>query len=519
MDSFFPLMDKVDTERRIFQALDALGYSDYELIVDVDVQNHAIMALLCNMLVMGECMDPDGTDAEDSRPGWTIYIRGRKLLQQCSSLKDNDLDLVRYHTLNCLYMMNCELLQSASHAISTAFQVAVNARLNDQSSWGECTPLEMRSRQMLWWTIYFLDRRIAQRNGSPYLIRDTEVAVEEFVPKHKALREDVDDDFSKSDTRDYCQALVNFSKLWGYIWDAFFAARVEKRRDWEEIEIMDTRILFIRKQLPRSLSWNTDTVGTYMVNGENEPQVRRRLALFIVSTIHLTCTLVLMSNRSQRINLIRMLIRQNPLLSSGCNEESKLFCARVAKDSIEAISAFANAYPRIRASGYFISTTLVECVYHLVYILQDQTANVDRASVIASFRAAYQLLVDFGNTWITARRALQALGTAVFNEHDPDSFFETLSERGDESERLEDTPRDNGPISRPSSPYHPSQPEPLRSDMLPVQTPTSTQLSQQILQQEAQHLRYTGDSEFIHDLANSYGEMDFDYPNMIFRGT
>jgi hypothetical protein len=138
MDSFFPLLDKDDTEKRIFKALDVLGYSDYELIVDVDAQNYAIMALLCNMLVMGECMDPDEVDAEDSRPGWPIYVRGRKLLQQCSTLKEVDLDLVRYHTLSALYMMHCELLQSASHAISTAVQIAMIGRLNDQGSWGEC---------------------------------------------------------------------------------------------------------------------------------------------------------------------------------------------------------------------------------------------------------------------------------------------------------------------------------------------------------------------------------------------
>jgi hypothetical protein len=214
-----------------------------------------------------------------------------------------------------------------------------------------------------------------------------------------------------------------------------------------------------------------------------------------------------------------MLILQNPLLSPRCNEEGKQFCARLAKDSIEAISAFANAYPRIRASGYFISTALVECIYHLVYNLQDQATGADRAATVASFRAAYQLLVDFGNTWITARRALKALGTAIFSEHDPDSFFETLSERAYESERMDDTPRENVLGSRPSSPYHPSQPQMLESDTVPVQTPTLTQLSQQILQQEAQHLRYTGDSEFIHGLTNTYGEMDFDYPNLIFRGT
>ena len=212
-----------------------------------------------------------------------------------------------------------------------------------------------------------------------------------------------------------------------------------------------------------------------------------------------------------------MIIRQNPLLSSKCNGEDKQFCAVLAKDSIEAMAAFANACPRIRASGYFLCTALVECIYHLVYILQDRTTQVDRAAAIGSFRGAYQLLVDFANTWITARRAVQALGTAIFSDGGPNSFFEAISERTDPSERMDDTPRDDGPASPDH--HHSFSPQASQPDMMTLQTPTMTQISQQILQQEAQHLRYAGGSEFIHDLANSYGEMDFDCPHLIFGGT
>jgi hypothetical protein len=163
--------------------------------------------------------------------------------------------------------------------------------------WSKLTPRpreigtspEKTSRQTLWWTIYFLDRRISQRNGTPYLIRETEVAVEEFVPKNDSLGDIIHEDPEKSGTSSYCQVLVNFSKLWGQIWGTFFAAAARKRGDWEEIEITDTRILFIRKQLPSHLTWNTDMVGTYMAMGEGEPQIRRRLALFIVRYQSFTC--------------------------------------------------------------------------------------------------------------------------------------------------------------------------------------------------------------------------------------
>lgn len=280
MESFFTVLDQDDTHKRIFQALDALDYSEYETIIDVDAQNHAIVALLCNMLALGESMDSNGGDKEDSRPGWPTYVRGRKLLQQCSSSNQIDLDLIRYHTLGALYMLNCDLLQSASQAISIAVQMSMFARLNDQRSWGQCTTLEKEFRQKLWWTIYYLDRRITQRLGTPYLIRDAEVAVEDFESNLTA--EDINQDPTTAPVTIYYQVLINFSRLWGRIWDTFFAATARKSGNLEEMEITDTRILYLRKTLSQHLTWDSDRVSTYVSKGEREPQIRQRLTIFIV---------------------------------------------------------------------------------------------------------------------------------------------------------------------------------------------------------------------------------------------
>jgi hypothetical protein len=206
-------------------------------------------------------MEPEEHDSGDPRPGWSMYVRGRKLLQHCSSSKTVNLDLVRYHTLGSLYMMNSELLQSASHAIATAIQLAMVVRLNDEALWGDCSAEETASRRKLWLTIYFLDRKISQRNGTPYLIRDSEVAVDEFEPKstlrpsnlesvHSSGQSELSPNSEPSLATSYFQFLVNFSKLWGQIWDTFYAAVAPKRGDWREVEIMDTRILLIRRQLP-----------------------------------------------------------------------------------------------------------------------------------------------------------------------------------------------------------------------------------------------------------------------------
>ncbi|KAH8892290.1 hypothetical protein GQ53DRAFT_823084 [Thozetella sp. PMI_491] len=520
MDSFFPFLDKRDTEKRIFEALEKGGYSECNLIIDVDNAHYPIMALLCNILVMGECQDPDVKGCDDSRPGWAMFNRGRKLIQHCSSSRVVDVDLVRYHTLSALYMMNSELLQPSYHAISTAVQSAMMCRLNKQSLW-DCSLEEGQSRQRLWWTLYFLDRRIAQRNGTPYLIRDNEIAVEEFdVPhspkksasdKHAApeshpLEQSQAESASKLFTENYLQSLIDFGKIWAHIWDTFFAASATHGGDWREIALTDTRILIFRRQLPPELTWNTDTVSEYTSNGETEPRMRRRLAIFI------------------RINLLRMIIRQNPTLSCDGDEEARLFCAHLARNSIDAIAAFANACPRIRSSGYFISTALVECIYHLVYILQDRSLEIDRPPLLDAFRKAYQLLSDFASTWVTANRAVRALSFAIFSGGDANALFEAISKpQSEHSEKVQDTPRDDMMTFD-----HDHSPTLTFAEMLLQPTagaslgglgslgpvPSLTELSDQILQQEQHrshiHLSYADSSGFMNMeyLPNPFDDMN-----------
>ncbi|TVY47622.1 Terreic acid cluster-specific transcription factor [Lachnellula occidentalis] len=504
MGSFFPVLDQDDTQKRVFQALDDLDYSEYETIIDVDAQNHAIVALLCNMLAIGESMDSTSSDKEDSRPGWPTYVRGRKLLQQCSSSNQIDLDLIRYHTLGALYMLNCDLLQSASQAISIAVQMSMFARLNDQGSWGKCTILEKEFRQKLWWTIYYLDRRITQRLGTPYLIRDAEVAVEDFETQGNSTAEEFNQDPMTVPVTIYYQVLINFSRLWGRIWDTFFAATAQKSGNLEEIEITDTRILYLRKTLSQHLAWDSDRVSIYVSKGEKEPQIRQRLTIFI------------------RINLLRMIIRQNPLLSHSCNEEGKSFCALLAKDTIEAISAFANVCPQIRASGYFLSTALVECIYHLVFIIKSNHTQIQYVDAIESFRCAYQLLTDYSGIWTTANRALQALGTAVFDGNSLDEFLHTLSSKSaDSSMHVDKGPSsgDNRPRSSKQVEYHQQDPvqhmaPPRAQDIMGL---VFDQNSHQEMNQRAPQRGQHGDnSEFIQDLANSYGDLDFDIPRQYF---
>lgn len=277
MDSYFPFLERGDTELRIHQTLAKLGYAEDQSTIDVDFRSHSTVALLCNMLAVAQCFSMPETRSDDLRPGWSIFVRGCKLIQYCSSPKYVDLDLIRYHALGAEYLMQSELLHAASQAISNAIQVSMFDRLNIESVWDNVTEKDVHRRKMLWWIIYFLDRKIAQRMGGPYIIRDTEVAVSEFYDLPSMP-------FETTLTCNYMQALVNLAKLWSQAWDSFFAATAPKPCDWKEIEVMDTRIMVARKELPPELTWETDLLGrVYLAQGEQEPQIRRRLGLFLVS--------------------------------------------------------------------------------------------------------------------------------------------------------------------------------------------------------------------------------------------
>lgn len=84
---------------------------------------------------------------------------------------------------------------------------------------------------------------------------------------------------------------------------------------------------------------------------------------------------------------------------------------------IEAIAAFADNITNIEPCGFFFSTALVECVYHLVFAIQDAPVNEERTSIVSSLKLSYQLLVRFSLSLDTAKRAIRALDSAVF----PDS--------------------------------------------------------------------------------------------------
>lgn len=290
MDNYLPFLDREDTESRIQMVIRRLGYSSYNRMLVVTVEDLPITALACIMMALAECLDPDeGAHDGDTKPGWERYLESGRLLQHLPSSKPPELDVVEVQCLIATYLMHCECLSAASEAVFTTWRLTTSIRLNNQRAWHIQSAKDIVHRKRVWWTIYFLDRQISRRNGSAYHIRDTEFDVDDFTPNGDAPD---DNSVSPSDwylsiTGSYFQALIDLARLWGNVWDTCFAVGAKKKGDWMEIEIMDARILNTRRQLPKTLTWNSNEINTYILAGEDGLHIRRRLLIFTVSCVRL----------------------------------------------------------------------------------------------------------------------------------------------------------------------------------------------------------------------------------------
>lgn len=156
----------------------------------------------------------------------------------------------------------------------------------------------------------------------------------------------------------------------------------------KEIEVMDAQIMIARKELPAELTWETGLLGqVYLEPGEQEPQKRHRLDLFLVSYFSFFpfCLLQSLTYSTQRTNLLRLIIRQSPL---RCSDKGQLWaplCVSIAAQTVEAIAAVADSCPCILPCTFFFSTALVECIYHLILVIQASPSQAERELSIPAF--------------------------------------------------------------------------------------------------------------------------------------
>ncbi|GAB7353331.1 hypothetical protein MBLNU459_g3823t1 [Dothideomycetes sp. NU459] len=270
-DCYFPCVRWTTLGQRLSETFSALNYCEKKTVLQVSAEHYKMVGIICSALAFSMHFQIQ-TDPTDLRPGWKYYILGRNLMQHFEGNGDTDADLLMYHTITSTFLLPGEMLHSASIHIAQARQIAYKIGLNDQSQWREA-PHDLASRKNLWWVLYFLDKRIAQKTGTAYLIRPNEVAVHDF-------REDKSV-YTPGDSG-FLQTMITYSHCWARIWDNFFAPNAPYTKDWDAIQIEDARIVVLHQNTPEQLTWSTKESQLYVSRGESGIQVRRRLLIYLV---------------------------------------------------------------------------------------------------------------------------------------------------------------------------------------------------------------------------------------------
>ncbi|KAJ6002953.1 hypothetical protein N7451_005500 [Penicillium sp. IBT 35674x] len=407
---FWPFLREEKVRQRLSAVLDNFGYGEKQREIKVTAENCKIIAILLSMLAYASLMTEPYT-SEDSTPGSQTYCKGLSLMETFAKLHDNDLDTMIYHTLSAAFFLGAEKLQMALQSASQGFYIARRTELNNQKRWPTNVQDEIVCRQSLWWTLYFLDKRITQKIGITYSVRENECGVKDSF--------DAEDDRGLQDHHQLLQSMIAFSQLWSYIWDCFFSPRAsQKQDDWEDLELTDTRILLAYRRLPATLHWSSEDVFDY-VTEESERHVRRRILVFL------------------RFSFLRLSIRHHTLVSDTHDYQRRESCISLCKGMIDAVQAYTETFGCPKPSGYFLTSALVECLYW-VELERRQDVPVLPESLLNDTKSlATKLLRNLSFESGAAARAYEALGDVLstdslesFHPGNFDDLIETSENMG-----------------------------------------------------------------------------------------
>lgn len=284
---YFPCLHEDRVCDQLSTALRSLGYDENHREVCVDNSQCQIVAFLFNMLAYAEAVTQSSPTVGNLVPhaGAEHYFQGVRLMEHFGKLHGNDLQTTVYHTTATAYLVELGMLQAAFQSISRAFQTALCINLNNQNRWPNNTQDEdIACRQSLWWTIFFLDKRVAQKIGIAYSVRQTECAVREYLEDDSGL--------SLQAHHELLQSMILFGRLWAQIWDTFFSSKANLKENkvgkddaWAELQLTDMKIIMAYRRLPSRLRWKSERMNIYIKNGDSEKEVRRRLLVFLVSLL------------------------------------------------------------------------------------------------------------------------------------------------------------------------------------------------------------------------------------------
>jgi hypothetical protein len=399
-ESYFPCLNQAVIYERLSMVLSLHEYKHGNLSIVIGPEHCQIVAILLNMLAYAESLTCR-VESCKPRPVPQSYLQGLRLMQYFNKLHDGSLETVIYHTTSSAFLLEMSMHHMALQSITQGFQTALKIGLNNPNLWSN-DGSDIASRQGLWWTLYFLDKRITQKCGITYFLREDESSLSDLEKLKNHMG---------SNKYELLHSLISFSRLWAHIWDGFFSPQAPMVDNWEESQMMDTRIVLAYRQIPASLHWKSSMLAEYMCV-EGETHIRQRLIVFLVrslSPITMFHSTIIMLTYLQRFQSLRLSIRHKPFTSIEHDIERRKASVSICEVIMEAIRGYMTMTTSLKPSGYILTTSLVEVLYHILPEECDQKPIVPVEHLREMVCTTSQLLQTLSDSVATASKVYQYL--------------------------------------------------------------------------------------------------------------
>lgn len=347
----------------------------------------SLAALTCGMACLGAYLGgatqtwmPDDYFTTEA---WKWHRESHRLLAQMPLWREKpNLDLLRFHLLEVVYMIILQRQGETARLMAIAVDLAFALKLHNEEAWLGLGTHEREYNRMLWWTICFMDRRVALPNGRPILIRAADFAV--GLPNPESRLEwmsETSPEVLVSESNDqaillqwpkpsfrsqvwfsYVLFAAKWSSLVARIWDKFFILQPVLDDDAvvEHIAMTDVLLLQLRNELPASLLWDPVQFPSLVELGDVDRNFRMRLIILeAINTLRIRIRKSTQQHIDEKIALMSH-IYQQPLRTIDA----------IASDLIDAVALYLGARKRARPWSTYGSILLVEVASHILPLTQ-----------------------------------------------------------------------------------------------------------------------------------------------------
>lgn len=312
LELYYPCIDRIDFYNRLSDLFLLHSICQGKLTrIPANANHLSLAALTCMLLAIGTYLGADSPLKPDRPSQIDDYFRqtsllwyneSSTLLNQFEGAEHPNLDLIRYHVLEIVYMNMLGRRGGMSRSLALAVDLAYSLEIHDERTWSSCTPREKEYRRILWWTLVYVDCRIALNFQRPLLLRHSDYHVGDFTDiSFGHYIQEAESNTSQSmggwDTlrlpwasparppenySDWLLFSVRWSKLVAQTWHGKSSLRATHRAV-ESIETVDASLAAIQSALPHSLQWNAGHLPTSITAGAMDRAYRFRLLVFEVS--------------------------------------------------------------------------------------------------------------------------------------------------------------------------------------------------------------------------------------------